>query len=131
MPDYLHWTEAELGHVERALKRYRTLGLEASCDIEQSGQGIVILSQADPKRPDAPLVIFEIHKLRRADTDLRAHWVVQIQSVTGEEQTLTRHGCVSAGSVLFALAKAEKDVEAGFRTRDSFDMASNAYWLKF
>ena len=130
MPDYLPWTEAELGHVERALKRYKTLGLEASCDIDRSGQGIVTLSQVDIKVPDAPIIIFEIHKLKRTDTDLRAHWVVQIQSVSGSMQTLVRHGCVSAGSALFALSKAEKDVQDGFAAKDSFDMAANAYWLK-
>ena len=130
MPDYLPWTAAELGHVERALKRYTSLGLEGSCDIEKSGDGIVTLSQVDVRIPDAPIVIFEIHKMKRTDTDLRAHWVVQLQSVSGRKQELTRHGCVSAGSALFALAKAEKDVQAGFVAKDSFDMAANAYWLK-
>lgn len=130
MPDYLPWNAAELGYVERALKRYATLGLEASCDIDKSGEGIVTLSQVDVRIADAPIVIFEIHKLKRTDTDLRAHWVVQLQSVSGRKQALTRHGCVAAGSALFALAKAEKDAQAGFVAKDSFDMAANAYWLK-
>lgn len=130
MPDYLAWTAAELGHVERALKRYESLGLEGRCDIDKSGEGIVTLSQIDGRIPDAPIIIFEIHKLKRTDTGLRAHWVVQLQSVSGRKQALTRHGCVSAGSALFALAKAEKDAQAGFVSPDSFDMAANAYWLK-
>jgi hypothetical protein len=130
LPDYLPWTEAELGHVERALKRYKTLGLEASCDIDRSGQGIVTLSLVDIKLPDAPIIIYEIHKLKRTDTELRNHWVVQIQSVSGKQQVLRRHGCVSAGSAVFALTKAEKDVQAGFAAKDTFDMAANAYWLK-
>ena len=130
MPDYLPWTEADLGSVERSLKRYKTMGLEASCDLEKSGAGIVALSYVDTKVAGAPIVIFEIHKLKRTDTDLRAHWVVQLQSVGGKRQTMTRHGCVSAGSAIFALAKAEQDVQAGFAARDTFDMAANAYWLK-
>lgn len=130
MPDNLPWTEAELGNVERAVKRYRALGLEASRDIDRCGQGVVTLSQVDVKVPDAPIVIFEIHKLKRTDTDLRAHWVVQIQSVSGKKQELKRHGCVSAGSAIFALAKAEKDVQDGYVAKDTFDMAANAYWLK-
>jgi hypothetical protein len=130
VPDYLAWTAAELGHVERALKRYASLGLEGRCDIDKSGEGIVTLSQVDGRIPEAPIIIFEIHKLKRTDTGLRAHWVVQLQSVSGRKQTLTRHGCVSAGSALFALAKAEKDAQAGFVAADSFDMAANAYWLK-
>ncbi len=130
MPDYLAWTAAELGHVERALKRYASLGIEASCDIDKSGEGIVTLSQVDVRIADAPIVIFEIHKLKRTDSDLRAHWVVQLQSVSGRKQTQTRHGCVAAGSALFALAKAEKDAQAGFVAKDSFDMAANSYWLK-
>ena len=130
MPDYLPWTEAELGNIERALKRYKTLGMEASADIGRSGQGVVTLSQADPKVPDAPIIIFEIHKLKRTDTDLRAHWVAQLQSVGGTDQGLTKHGCVSAASAVFVLAKAEKDVQDGFVAKDSFDMAANAYWLK-
>ena len=96
----------------------------------RAAEGVVTLSQVNVRSPDAAIVIFEIHKLKRNDTDLRAHWVVQIQSVSGRKQTLTRHGCVAAGSALFALAKAEKDVEAGFVSNDSFDMAANAYWLK-
>jgi hypothetical protein len=130
LPDYLPWTEIELENVERALKRYKTLGREASCEIDKSGEGLVTLSQVDVSVPDAPIIIFEIHKLKRTDTDLRAHWVVQIQSVSGEKQVLTRHGCVSAGSAVFAIAKAEKDVQEGFVAKDSFDMAANAYWLK-
>jgi hypothetical protein len=130
VPDYLPWTDAELGAVERAVKRYKSLGLEASADIEKSGQGTAVFSFVDPKASNAAIVIFEIHKLKRTDTELRAHWVVQLQTVSGRRQTLTRHGCVSAGSAMFALAKAEKDVQAGFAARDSFDMAANAYWLK-
>jgi hypothetical protein len=130
LPDYLPWTEADLGSVERALKRFKALGLEASADIERSGEGIVTLSQVDTKIADAPIVIFEIHKLKRTDTDLRAHWVVQVQSVSGRQQALKRHGCVSAGSAVFALAKAEKDVQDGFAAKDTFDMAANAYWLR-
>lgn len=130
MPDYLPWSEAELGGIDRAVKRYKTLGLEASADFEKSEQGIVTLSSIDPKTPNAPIVIFELHKLKRTDTELRAHWVVQLQTVGGRRQKLTRHGCVSAGSSIFALAKAEKDVQAGFLAQDNFDMAANAYWLK-
>lgn len=130
MPDTLPWTEPELGNIERTLKRLRTLGLEASADIDRSGQGVVTLSQVDVKVPDAPIIIFEVHKLRRTDTDLRAHWVVQIQSVSGKKQTLIKHGCVSAGSAVFAITKAEKDVQDGFVAKDTFDMAANAYWLK-
>lgn len=130
MPDYLPWTEDELASVERALKRYRTLGMEASADIERSGQGIVTLSQVNGNVPDAPIVIFEMHKLKRSDSDLRAHWVVQLQSVSGTKQALVRHGCVSAGSAIFALVKAEKDAQEGFVAKDTFDMAANAYWLK-
>jgi hypothetical protein len=130
LPDYLPWTEAELGNVERALKRYKTLGLEGSCDISRSGHGVVTLSHVDTKVANAPIVIFEVHKLQRTDSDLRSHWVVQLQSVSGKNQELIRHGCVSAGSAVFALAKAEKDAQDGFVAKDTFDMAANAYWLK-
>lgn len=130
MADYLPWTEAELGNVERAVKRYRTLGREASCDLERSGQGIVVVSQAETRAPNPSIIIFEIHKLKRTDSEYRAHWVVQLQSVGGVGQTLTRHGCVSAGSAVFAIAKAEKDAQDGFVATDTFDMAANAYWLK-
>jgi hypothetical protein len=131
LPEYLPWTEAELGAIERAVKRYKSLGLEASADIDKSEQGIAAVSFVDPKTPNAAIVILELHKLKRTDTQLRAHWVVQLQTVSGRRQALTRHGCVSAGSAMFALVKAEKDVQAGFAARDTFDMAANAYWLKF
>lgn len=131
MPDYLPWSEADLGTIERAVKRYKTLGLEASAEIDRYGQGVVTLSQVDTRTPNASIVTFEIHKLKRTDTELRAHWVVQIQSIGGKKQKLKQHGCVSAGSVVFALAKAEKDALEGFVAKDTFDMAANAYWLKF
>ncbi len=130
MPDYLPWTPAELGSIERALKRFKALGFEASADVSRGGQGLVTLSQADSRIPDAAIVIFEMHKLKRTDSDVRAHFVVQIQSVGGKTPGFNKHGCVSAGSAVFALTKAEKDVEAGFVSKDSFDMAANAYWLK-
>jgi hypothetical protein len=130
LPDYLPWTQSDLESVGRALKRYKTAGLEASSDIGRSEQGIVALSQIDPRVPNAPIVIFEIHKLKRSDSELRSHWVVQIQSIDGKTQALRQHGCVSAGSAVFALAKAEKDVQDGFAARDTFDMAANSYWLK-
>lgn len=130
MPDYLPWSESDLETIARALKRFQTLGMAASADFDRSGEGLVTLSRVDGRIADAPIVIFEIHKLKRTDSDLRAHWVVQIQSVSGAEQILTRHGCVSAGAAIFALAKAEKDVEDGFATKDTFDLAANAYWLR-
>ena len=130
MPEYLPWTEAELVIIDRALTRLTMLGLEASADVVKSGEGIVTLSQADAKAPEPRIVIFEFHKLKRSETDARAHFVVQIQSIGGEAQALQRHGCVYAGSPLFALTKAEKDVQDGFAAKDTFDMAANAYWLK-
>lgn len=130
MPEYLPWTETDLGAVERAVKRYKSIGFEASAIVDKCGEGIASFSYVDPKAPDAAVVIFEIHKLKRTDSGLRAHWVVELQTISGRRSTLKKHGCVSAGSALFALAKAEKDAQAGFSARDTFDMAANAYWLK-
>ncbi len=130
LPRYLPWTESDLACIERALKRYRMAGLEASFDIGRLADGIVSISQVDPHVRDAPIVVFEIHKLARSDSPARAHWVVQIQSIDGSTQALVQHGCVSANTVVFALSKAEQDQKAGFAARDSFDIAANAYWLK-
>lgn len=130
MPRYLPWTDADLTNIERALKRYRILGLEANFDGERSREGVVTLSQIDPRVMDAPIIMFEIHKFARSDHPERLHWVVQLQSIGGNENMQQLHGCISAGSLVFALAKAELDAQSGFASTDSFDVAANAYWLK-
>ena len=130
MPKYLSWTDPDLANIERALKRYRTMGLEASFDTERAREGVVTLSQVDPRPADAPIVTFEIHKFARSDHPERLHWVVQLQSIGGRDNTQQQHGCISASSLVFAIAKAELDAQNGFASSDSFDMAANAYWLK-
>ena len=130
LPKYLPWTDDDMAAVERALKRYKMAGLEASFDIGKFAEGIVSVSQVDPRVRDAPIAIFEIHKLARKDVTNRTHWVVQTQSIDGQSQALTPQGSVSASSVVIALAKAEKDLQDGLPNKDTFDMAANAYWLK-
>jgi hypothetical protein len=130
LPNYLPWTESDLTGIERALKRYRTAGLEAACDFSRLDDGIVSLSQVDLGRPDASIVVFEVHKLARADSAQRAHWVVQLMSIGGPEQAQQTHGCVFANALVFALAKAEQDLQQGFAATANFDLAANAYWLK-
>ena len=130
MPKYLAWTDPDMGNIERALKRYRTMGLEASFDTQRAADGVVTLSQVDPRSVDAPIVTFEIHKLERSDKPNRQHWVVQLQSIGGKDNAQLQHGCISAGALVFAIAKAEEDMLNGFASKETFDMAANAYWLK-
>jgi len=130
LPSYLAWNDADLANIERALKRYRTLGLEASFEGERAPEGVVTLSQVDPQASDAPIITFEIHKFVRSDHPGRLHWVVQLQSIGGRDNMQKQHGCVFAGSLVFAIAKAELDAQSGFASPDTFDMAANAYWLK-
>jgi hypothetical protein len=130
LPNYLAWTDADLANIERALKRYRTMGLEASFDGARAREGVVTLSQVDPRTPDASIVTLEIHKFGRSDHPERMHWVVQLQSIGGRDNVQKQHGCISAGSLVFAIAKAELDIESGFASTDTFDLAANAYWLK-
>jgi hypothetical protein len=127
---YLPWSNGDLESVERALQRYRMTGLEANFNLDRSEEGIVTISQIDARIVDAPLVMFEIHKLGRADTSGRPHWVVQIQSIDGKTQVLKQHGCVASSILVFAIAKAEKDLKDGLVNTDSFDLAANFYWLK-
>lgn len=130
MPNFLQWTDNDLESVERALKRYRSLGLEANFNLDRLDEGIVTISQIDARVADAPLVMFEIHKLERPDTSGRPHWVVQTRSIDGESQALVQNGCVAASVLVFAIAKAEKDLQDGLVNTDSFDLATNLYWLK-
>lgn len=130
LPKYLPWADADMGSIERALKRYKTAGLEASFDIDRCDEGIVTISQADTSITDAPIVIFEIHKLERVDLPERTHWVVQIQSIDGKSQALKQHGCVAASALVFAIAKAEQELSDGLTGATTFDMAANSYWLK-
>jgi hypothetical protein len=129
LPTYLTWTHADLDNVERAVKRYKTAGFQASVDVARLNEGIVSLSQVDPRREDATIVTFEIHKFARSDRPGRTHWVIQIQTL-GPDQVLQLRGCVSDGALVFAFAKAELDMHKGFASRESFDAAANAYWLK-
>lgn len=130
MPTYVSWTDTDMANIARALKRYRTLGLEASFDSERSYEGVVTLSQFDPRGAHAPIVTFEIHKFARSDHPERQHWVVQLQSIGGRDNLQKQHGCISAPSLVFAIAKAEIDAQTGFASVDTFDMAANSYWLK-
>ena len=50
LPKYLPWTDPDMGNIERALTRYRTLGLEASFDAQRAYEGVVTLSQVDLQR---------------------------------------------------------------------------------
>jgi len=130
LPKYLTWNDNDLESVERALNRYRALGLEASFNLDRLDEGIVTISQIDTRVADATLVMFEIHKLERPDGSSRPHWVVQIRSIDGKTQTLVQNGCVAASVLVFAIAKAEKDVHEGLVNTDSFDLAANLHWLK-
>jgi hypothetical protein len=51
-------------------------------------------------------------------------------SIGGPEQAQHTHGCVFANALVFALAKAEQDLQQGFASTANFDLAANAYWLK-
>lgn len=130
MLSYLPWSNSDLEALERALKRYRTAGLEANFNLDRYDEGIVTISQVDTRIATAPLIMFEIHKLKRPKTAGRPHWVVQIRSIDGTTQELKEHGCVAAPVLVFALAKAEKDLKDGLVSTDSFDLAANLYWLK-
>lgn len=124
------WNDSDFANVERALKRYRTMGLESSIDHGRAHEGVVTLSQVDPRIPEAPIITFEIHKFARSDQPDRLHWVVQLQTIGGRDNAQKQHGCISAASLVFAIAKAELDAQNGFAATDSFDMAANSYWLK-
>lgn len=127
---YLPWSDADLESVERALKRYRSLGLEANFNLDRYEDGIVTISQIDTAVADAPLIMFDIHKLERPETAGRPHWVVQTRSIDGKTQVLRDHGCVASPVLVFALAKAEQDLKNGLTNTDNFDLAANLYWLK-
>ena len=129
MPTYLTWSHSDLDNVERALRRYKSAGFQASVDIDRAQEGIVSVSQVDPNKDDAAIVTFEIHKLARSDRPGRTHWVIQIQTL-GPDQILRQRGCVWDGALVFAFAKAEIDMQKGFASRETFDAAANAYWLK-
>lgn len=130
MLKYLPWSSADLESVERALKRYRTAGLETNFNLDRYDEGIVTVSQIDTKTAAAPLVMFEIHKLERPGASGRPHWVVQIRSIDGRTQALKQHGCVASSVLVFAIAKAEKDLHDGLVVTDTFDLAANLHWLK-
>ncbi len=127
---YLPWSGSDLESVERALKRYRAVGLEANFNLDRCSEGVVTISQLDPRVTDAPLIIFDIHKLERSGSAGRAHWLVQTRSIDARTQVLKEHGCVAAPVLVFALAKAEKDLKDGLTNTVSFDLAANMDWLK-
>lgn len=127
---YLPWSSTDLEGVERALKRYRSVGLEANFNLDRYAEGIVTISQIDVSSPNAPLIMFDIYKLERPEAGGRPYWVVQTRSIDGRTQVLRDHGCVASPVLVFALAKAEKDLKEGLTNTDSFDLAVNLQWLK-
>ena len=124
MPRYLSWSPHDFEIIERALKRYKMWGLEPGIDLDTAADGIVSLSQVDLRKTNAPVIIFEIHKFARSPISDRAYWVVQLRSIDGETQELREHGCVSASSLVFAIAAAEKDAQDGLVSTVSFERAA-------
>lgn len=104
-------TNQDIATLERAVKRYQLLGLEASIGVTSQGEGRATIWHVDPRDRIASTFQLEIEKYA-ADFGQR-FWVIKISRSDGSSMTMRGLGQVSSKILLFALANAERLIERG------------------
>jgi hypothetical protein len=92
--------------LERAVKRYQSLGFEASLGITHEAQGRAAIWYVDPHRRSSDTFQLDIEKY--AGEFGAAAWIIQIARSNGFMMTMSRVGQVSSNILLFALSDAER-----------------------
>lgn len=96
----------DIATLERAVKRYQSLGFEASLGVTHEAQGRAAIWYVDPNRRSSDTVQLDIEKY--AGDFGTAAWVIQIARSNGMRMTMSSVGQVSSNILLFALADAER-----------------------
>ena len=96
----------DIATLERAVKRYQSLGFEASLGITHEAQGRAAIWYVDPRRRRSDTFQLDIEKY--AGEFGAAAWIIQIARSNGFLMTMTNVGQVSSNILLFALSDAER-----------------------
>jgi hypothetical protein len=96
----------DIATLERAVKRYQSLGFEASLGITHEAQGRAAIWYVDPRRRSSDTFQLDIEKY--AGGFGAAAWIIQIARSNGFLMTMTNVGQVSSNILLFALSDAER-----------------------
>lgn len=99
------FSDLDLAALERAVKRFQALGLEASLNVINAAEGRATIWHVDPRHRLTSTCQFQIEKFERAPG--RFEFVVGISRTDGQTWSLRDTGRVSANILHFALAKAE------------------------
>ena len=96
----------DIATLERAVRRYQTLGFEASLGNMQEAQGRASIWYVDSRTRGSDTFQLDIEKY--AGKHGTASWIIQMARSNGLKMTMTGIGHVSSNILLFALADAER-----------------------
>lgn len=97
-------------------------------DISGKASGTTVLALENIAAGDGSVMIFEIHKVTKKGLLRRkVGWIVQLYSKTSPESESTKHGCVSASTLVGAIQQAHLDVKCGFMSIADFDLSVAAF----
>lgn len=99
------FSDVDIAALERAVKRFEALGLEASLNLINAAEGRATIWHVDPRQRLASTCQFQIEKFGRAAG--RSEFVIGISRTDGQTWSMQDVGRVSANILHFALAKAE------------------------
>ena len=99
-------TPRDIATLERAVRRYQTLGFEASLDSTQEAQGRASIWYVDSR--DRGSDTFQLNIEKYAGKYGTASWIIRMGRSNGLKMTMTGIGHVSSNILLFALADAER-----------------------
>ncbi len=95
----------DIATLERAIRRYQSLGFEASLGVTNEAHGRAAIWYVNPRTRGSDTFQFEIEKY--SGTFGTVAWVIQIARSNGSSMTMSSIDQVSSNILLFALTKAE------------------------
>lgn len=97
-------------------------------DISGKASGVAVLALENIAAGDGSIMIFEIHKVsKKGFLRKKTGWIVQLYSKLAPESEPTKHGCVSASTLVGAIKQAHLDVKYGFMSIADFDLSVRAF----
>lgn len=96
----------DIATLERAVKRYQSLGLEASLGVTHETEGRAAIWYVDPRSRSSDTFQLDIEKY--AGQYGTVAWIIQIARSNGFRMTMSSIGQVSSNILLFALSDAER-----------------------
>lgn len=122
-------TRRDVATLERAVKRYGSLGFEASLGATVAANGRATIWYVHPRERNSNTYQLEIQKCRGQFG--AAAWLIQIARSHGLDMTMRNLGEVSSNILLFALTKADlriADERAAMERRSATIIRANKSW---